>query len=604
MCGIAGIYSFAENFSPIKLGSLHGMMDQMIARGPDASGNWLSKDMRIGLGHRRLSIIDLTESGNQPMGSYDDRYQIVFNGEIYNYLELRHDLLARGIQFHGYSDTEVVLQLYILHREHACKKLRGMFSFAVWDSQLQELFLARDTFGIKPLYFSESCGIFYFASQVKALLVGQPCLGEIDPAGFVGFHIWGHIPDPFTLYKGIKSLDPGSWMKIERGGKMLTGIFESLYSIYINAPQIQSKYIDLNDALADSVSHHMISDVPVGVFLSAGIDSAVLVALASQYGPNLRTITLAFKEYIGTSQDESKLARDISNQYGTQHETFWFDKSTFQTLSRQFFYDMDQPSTDGLNTWLVAYAAKSAGIKVALSGLGGDEFFGGYPSFSQIPLMRSVAKQLSFAPSIGRLFRKLSSPLFQQMSSIKYAGLFEFGSSLQGAYMLRRGLYMPWELKNGLKIMPSETNDFIQEGLDRLLALDKAKDLKLKEIEQEGGTSLAISYLEADQYMRSRLLRDSDWAGMAHSVEIRVPYVDKNLVQYLAAAALNGTTYKKRDLALSPKKRLPQSIIDRPKTGFAVPIRDWLMTDDGNLKQRGLRDWGKVVYKNYISSVK
>jgi asparagine synthase (glutamine-hydrolysing) len=604
MCGIAGIYSFAENFSPIKLGSLHGMMDQMIARGPDASGGWLSKDMRVGLGHRRLSIIDLTESGNQPMGSYDGRYQIVFNGEIYNYLELRHDLLARGIQFHGHSDTEVVLQLYILHREHACKKLRGMFSFAVWDNQLQELFLARDTFGIKPLYFSESFGVFYFASQVKALLVGQPGLREIDPAGFVGFHIWGHIPDPFTLYKGIKSLDPGSWMKIERGGKMLTGIFESLYSIYINAPQIQSKYIDLNDALEDSVSHHMISDVPVGVFLSAGIDSAVLVALASQYGPNLRTITLAFKEYIGTSQDESKLARDISNQYGTQHETFWFDKSMFQTLSRQFFYDMDQPSTDGLNTWLVAYAAKSAGIKVALSGLGGDEFFGGYPSFSQIPLMRSVAKKLSFAPSVGRLFRKLSSPFFQQMSSIKYAGIFEFGSSLQGAYMLRRGLYMPWELKNGLNIMPSETNNFIQEGLDRLLELDKAKDLKLKEIEQEGGASLAISYLEADQYMRSRLLRDSDWAGMAHSVEIRVPYVDKNLVQYLAAAALNGVTYKKRDLALSPKRGLPQSIIDRPKTGFSVPIRDWLMTDDGNFKQRGLRDWGKVVYKNYISSVK
>jgi asparagine synthase (glutamine-hydrolysing) len=190
------------------------------------------------------------------------------------------------------------------------------------------------------------------------------------------------------------------------------------------------------------------------------------------------------------------------------------------------------------------------------------------------------------------------------MSSIKYAGIFEFGSSLQGAYMLRRGLYMPWELENSLNIMPYETNNFIQEGLDRLLELDKAKDLKLKEIEQEGGTSLAISYLEADQYMRSRLLRDSDWAGMAHSVEIRVPYVDKNLVQYLAAAALNGTTYKKRDLALSPKRGLPQSIIDRPKTGFSVPIRDWLMTDDGNLKQRGLRDWGKVVYKNYISSVK
>jgi asparagine synthase (glutamine-hydrolysing) len=348
----------------------------------------------------------------------------------------------------------------------------------------------------------------------------------------------------------------------------------------------------------------MISDVPVGVFLSAGIDSAVLVALASQYGPNLRTITLAFKEYIGTSQDESILAKDISNKYGTQHETFWFDKPMFQTLSRQFFYDMDQPSTDGLNTWLVSYAAKSAGIKVALSGMGGDEFFEGYPSFRHIPLMQSVAKKLAFAPSIGRLFRKISSPLFQKMSSIKYAGLFEFGSSLQGAYMLRRGLHMPWELKNGLHAMSLVKNNFIQEGLDRLFELDKSKNLLLKEIEQEGGASLAISYLEADQYMRSRLLRDSDWAGMAHSVEIRVPYVDKNLVQYLAAAAINGRTYKKRDLALSPKRGLPQSIIDRPKTGFAVPIRDWLMNDYSNLKQRGLRDWSAVVYKNYINPVK
>lgn len=603
MCGIAGIYSFSESPSPKMLESLRKMMDQMIARGPDSSGDWLSEDMRVGLGHRRLSIIDLTDGGNQPMMSYDGRYQIVFNGEIYNYLELRHDLISHGIQFHGKSDTEVVLQMYILYGERACKKFRGMFSFAVWDNQLKELFLARDTFGIKPLYFSETSGVFYFASQVKALLVGQPRLREIDSAGFVGFQVWGHIPEPFTLYKHIKSLDPGSWMKIQHGGKMLTGIFESLHSIYINAPQHKLTYEDLNDALADSVSHHMISDVPVGVFLSAGIDSAVLVALASQYGSNLRTITIAFKEYVGTSQDESILARDISNRYGTQHETFWIDKSMFQTLSRQFFNDMDQPSTDGLNAWLVADAAKSAGLKVALSGLGGDEFFGGYPSFRQIPMIRSLANKLAFAPNVGRLFRKLSSPLFQQISSIKYAGIFEFGSSLQGAYMLRRGLYMPWELKRDLSIMSSVTNNFIQEGLDRLFELDRAKNLASDEIEQAGGTSLAISYLEADQYMRSRLLRDSDWAGMAHSVEIRVPYVDKNLVQYLAGAALNDTTYKKRDLALSPKRGLPQSIIDRPKTGFTVPIRDWLISDDSNLQQRGLRDWSKVVYKNYISSV-
>ncbi len=603
MCGIAGIYSFAENFSPIKLGSLHGMMDQMVARGPDASGDWLSEDMRVGLGHRRLSIIDLTEGGNQPMASNDGRYQIVFNGEIYNYLELRQDLISRGIQFYGHSDTEVVLRLYILHREHACNKLRGMFSFAIWDNQLQELFLARDTFGIKPLYFAEFSGVFYFSSQVKALLVGQPGLRKIDPAGFVGFHMWGHIPDPFTLYKGIKSLDPGSWIKVELGGKVSTGTFESLYSIFINASLSESNYVDLNDALLDSVSHHMISDVPVGIFLSAGIDSAVLVALASQYGPSLRTITLAFKEYIGTSQDESILAREISNKYGTQHETFWIDKSMFQTLSGQFFNDMDQPSTDGLNTWLVAYAAKSLGIKVALSGLGGDEFFGGYPSFSQIPLMQSAAKKLSFVPFFGKFFRILTSPIFRQMSSIKYAGLFEFGSSLQGAYMLRRGLYMPWELKNSFNEMLPEANNFLQEGFDKLFELDKAKNLKLKEIEREGGKFLAISYLEADQYMRSRLLRDSDWAGMGHSVEIRVPYVDKNLVQFLAASASKGEVYRKRDLALSPNRELPQSIINRPKTGFAVPIRDWHLGNEGNLKQRGLRNWSAVVYKNYISSI-
>jgi len=246
MCGIVGIYSYGDNPSPIEYESLIAMRDQMHSRGPDGFGVWVSKDRTIGLGHRRLSIIDISDSGSQPMSIEDGRYQITFNGEIYNYGELKYELKSNGIKFHGDSDTEVVLRLYAEYGEKVCRKLRGMFAFAIWDDKLKELFLARDTFGIKPLYFYDEKNCMFFSSQVKSLLRANSIPKIIDSAGYVGYKLWGHIPEPYTLFTGIRSLEPGTWMKIRKDGKKSSASYDSLYSIFTDQIDSKKSYQDLN----------------------------------------------------------------------------------------------------------------------------------------------------------------------------------------------------------------------------------------------------------------------------------------------------------------------------------------------------------------------
>jgi asparagine synthase (glutamine-hydrolysing) len=603
MCGIAGIYSYGESAAPINYEVLIAMRDQMLYRGPDGFGIWTSKDGTIGLGHRRLSIIDISDGGSQPMSIEGGRYLITFNGEIYNYRELRSELKSHGIQFDGDSDTEVILRLYSKYGEGVCKKLRGMFAFAIWDNDLKELFLARDSFGIKPLYFNDENNCICFSSQVKSLLIAISSSKEKDPAGYVGYQLWGHIPDPYTLFKGIKSLEPGTWMKINQGGYKKIVNYESLYSIFLDENGNDSQYTSLNAALEDSVFHHMISDVPVGVFLSAGIDSAVLTALASKLGGDLKTVTLAFEEYKGTLDDESVLAEEVSRIYNTRHITKWISKKDFTDISGDFFSAMDQPSTDGLNTWLVSKVASNLGIKVMLSGLGGDEFFGGYPSFKQLPRIRSVAGVLSSSEKIGVGIRKLTSPIFKNFTSVKYAGIFEYGKTLQGAYLLRRALHMPWEIGSNLNMPQSEDINFLRNGLEILMEEEEKSNNLIVDLEKCGGANLAISYLEANQYMRSRLLRDSDWAGMAHSLEIRVPYVDKKLLRYLIGSAKSNHFFNKGDLSRCPSTPLPFAVTNRPKTGFSVPTKEWLVGARPNLRVRGLRNWSSFVLNKYCESL-
>ncbi len=599
MCGIASIFAYNRDVPPVDRDELVRIREAMSARGPDGAGLWLSEDRRIGLAHRRLSIIDLTDSGAQPMAIEDGRYRIVFNGEIYNYRALRRELEAAGRRFRSTSDTEVLLHLYAKHGPEMVHLLRGMFAFAIWDDLKKGLFLARDHFGIKPLYIHDDGKTFRCASQVKALLAGKGFEQKAEPAGHVGFFLWGSVPEPYTLYQDVFALPAGHTMWVDDNGprapQRYFDVAEELAQTADQPPPGKPIREVLRDALQDSVQHHLIADVPVGVFLSAGIDSGTLTALASEQTDYINAVTLGFTEYTGSQRDEVPLAQALASRYGCKHHISHISRQDFDEALPRILADMDQPSIDGVNTWFVARAAAQAGLKVALSGLGGDELLGGYPGFRQIPRLVSCARVPSLLPGIGKAFRVVSAPFLKRMTSPKYAGLFEYGGSYGGAYLLRRSLFMPWELPEILD------PDLVREGWETLQPVLRMDDM----VDHLPTAHAKISALELTHYMRNTLLRDSDWAGMAHSLEIRTPLVDVEVFRALAPyMAKPEDLPSKRDMALAPGKPLPDTVINRPKTGFSIPVQDWVEETGRSERTRGLRGWAmRVVYESFASPV-
>ncbi|MEO7297099.1 MAG: asparagine synthase (glutamine-hydrolyzing) [Verrucomicrobiota bacterium] len=601
MCGIAALFAYSSDSPEVQERELTRIRDSMRVRGPDGEGSWFDPRRRVGLGHRRLSIIDLSSGGAQPMLYPERDLAITFNGEIYNYQELKKQLETKGHRFQSQSDTEVLLHLYAEYGPEILKKLRGMFAFAIWDGKKQELFLARDPFGIKPLYYSDNGKTIRVASQVKALIAG----GEIDltpaPAGHVGFFLWGHLPDPFTLYKNIRALPAGSSMTITRNGASSIHSFCNISDILANAEHLQSSILHppssaaiLRETLLDSVRHHLIADVPVGVFLSSGMDSTTLAALASELGSDLRTVTLAFEEFKGTDNDETPLAEEVARHYGAKHQTIRVTRHDFEEDLKHLLDSMDQPTNDGVNSFFISKAAAQAGLKVALSGLGGDELFGGYPSFTQIPRMVNSTGLFQSLPGLGRSFRFVSAPVMKRFTSPKYAGLLEYGGSYGGAYLLRRGMFMPWELPEFLD------GDLVRQGWNDLQPL-----ACLHQTESSiDDPFLKVSALEMSWYMRNQLLRDTDWAGMAHSLEIRTPLVDVDLLSRLSPLLANSSRPDKRQMACTPGKPLPAAVLSRRKTGFVVPVRQWLseqlkeVAGETPSLDRGLRGWCKEIYRH------
>jgi len=337
-----------------------------------------------------------------------------------------------------------------------------------------------------------------------------------------------------------------------------------------------------------------VADVPVGMFLSAGIDSALITALSVAHGERPHTLTLAFAEYVGNADDESPWAEKLAAQFGTRHATVMVRKADFEEQREQLLAAMDQPSIDGINTWFVARAATSQGIKVALSGLGGDELFASYPSFTDLPRMRRLARPFARFPGLGQGLRKASAPLLSSLTSPKYAGVLEYGATLGGAYLLRRGLYMPWELNQVL------VPELVKDGWGALQCRAQL-DATIAGIPQD---RLAISALEMSWYMRQQLLGDSDWASMAHSLELRVPFLDVPLLRAVAPwlAAHPGLSKPAVAAALAPA--LPQAVLRKPKTGFSVPVRDWLLGKQVAHADRGLRGWARHVYAGYTRSAR
>ncbi len=596
MCGIAAIFSYRNNAPHVEMDELLNIRDAMTVRGPDGEGIWISEDRRIGLAHRRLSIIDLSSTGAQPMSAYDGRLRIVFNGEIYNYRTLRSDLEKKGYYFHSQSDTEVLLHLYADKGKEMLHDLRGMFAFAIWDESKRGLFLARDPFGIKPLYYADNGFVFRVASQVRALLKSEAIDSSPDAAGHVGFFLWGSVPEPYTLFHGVKALPAGTYLWVGQNGqgriKKHCNISEEIASLTKNPGQLNRDQMPdmIHSVLSDSITHHMIADVPVGVFLSSGLDSTTLTALTVESGmKDLHTVTLGFKEFHGTVNDETPLSEKVAEYYGTVHRTVWVTKKDFQMEFPRLIKAMDQPSIDGVNTYFVSRAAAETGLKVAMSGLGGDELFGSYPGFRDIPKMVKLFALFSHTPAIGKGFRRITSPVLKYFTSPKYAGLLEYGGSWGGAYLLRRGMFMPWELPEMLDA------DMVRTGWNELQPL-----LHLEETVREIDSDyLKVSALEMSWYMRNQLLRDADWAGMAHSLEIRVPLADINVLRSLVTLFASYTP-SKQDMARKLYKPLPADILNRSKTGFSVPVREWLLEENpSDFTGRGLRGWAKAVKSYY-----
>lgn len=589
MCGIAGIFSYRETSCTVNHSELLRMRDHMITRGPDGAGIWFDEKSQIGLAHRRLAILDLTENGAQPMSSPDGRLRIVFNGEIYNYRELRDRLKAKGHVFFSGTDTEVLLYAYQEYGGAMVDHLRGMFAFIIWDENRRGIFLARDHFGIKPLYYHDDGGTIRAASQVKAILAGGGISRQPEPAGHVGFYLWGCVPEPYTLYRNLFALPAGHTLWVDDSGarppRKYFDVAEELGNAAENKIQGRAEDV-LGAALRDSVKLHLISDVPVGVFLSAGMDSATLTALASEEIDQLQAVTLGFDEYRNSLADEIPLAQRVAAHYGCSHHIATISRKDFNEEFATILNAMDQPSIDGVNTYFVARTAQRAGLKVALSGLGGDELLGGYQSFRQIPTLVSRVSPASLVPGLGRLMRIVSAPLVKHSTSPKYASLFEYGGSYGGAYLLRRGLFMPWELPSLLD------GELVKEGWAALQTIVRLDEW----LTPVGSPHAKVAALEMSLYMRNMLLRDSDWAGMAHSLEIRTPMVDIALFRALASCLSDPDNLPtKAMLGGVPKRPLPDEILNRPKTGFSIPVHEWTEIRGGATGKRGLRGWASLV---------
>jgi asparagine synthase (glutamine-hydrolysing) len=577
MCGIVGIIARNGCISPQLL---ECATNSLAHRGPDDSGTVILSDtapepLEIGLGNRRLAILDLSPLGHQPMRDDETGNWIVYNGEIYNFGEVRKKLEREGVRFASHSDTEVLLKAYGRWGERCLQQLRGMFAFAVWDARRHKLFLARDPMGIKPLYYYESDRHFLFASELRTLLGTGLVPRRLDHSGLLNYLTFGSVYDPNTLIEGVASLRAGHYLAWERSGareEMYWDLVSHERPVTGNAvsgsQQDKKKFQDeLHGALQEAVRMQLVSDVPVGVFLSGGIDSSSLVAILKESGVELNTFSLVFRE---AEYNEAEYSRAIAKKFGTAHQEISVSQQDALDAIPSALQAMDQPTIDGVNTFLVSRQARAVGVKVALSGLGGDELFAGYSSFRTVPRLERFAQSWRHVPGFLRVpmasaFRHLAANTDRNR---KLASLAQDNGRLLHPYFLSRMLFTPRQQDQLLVIRDAATveraNAPLRDYLGSAGALDPVN---------------RVSYLETRCYMLNTLLRDADFMSMAHGLEIRVPLIDHRLAQGLFAIPgswkLNGAGPKPL-LVGALKGALPDEVVHRPKQGFTLPFEHWL----------------------------
>src|SRR3954463_13517145 len=508
MCGINAIFAYGGVAPAVDRDEVIATRECMLSRGPDAGDAWFSDDGRVGLGHRRLAIIDLSPGGAQP--KHFNQLTLVFNGEIYNYRELRAQLEARGRRFTSQSDTEVLLQLYDEKQESMLGELRGMFAFSLWDGARRRMLLARDPYGIKPLYYAGDGGTIRIASQVQALAGSGKVSKQFDPAGAAGFFLRGTVPEPFTMYRAIRALPAGSYAYVDAKGVSEPVQYFSIAATLRDAVDAGGNFTEdqrreiVHDAVLESVRYHMVADVPVGAFLSAGIDSTAVVALARESGAtDLQTLTLRFAEYRGRINDEAPLAALIAQRYGVRHSIQELSLSTFRAELPRIFAAMDQPSVDGLNSYFISKAAHDLGLKVAMSGTGGAELCGGYTFVRDQPRWMPVTSVLAHVPRLGDAVHRINPALSKRSRHIspKMGEIIRYGGSYAGAYLVKRGRLLAAELPSLLGV------DMAAEGLARL---DLLRLIERAVTPDPGNAFARVAALESSLYLRNQLLRDMD----------------------------------------------------------------------------------------------
>lgn len=547
MCGIAVHFSFSGRAAPLDL--------RLIAhRGPDSSGEWSSSDGRCWLGNTRLAIVDLSRTGAQPMTDPATGNVIVSNGEIYNHQSLRAEL-GPNVAWQGTSDTETLLQGYARWGREVLGRLKGMFAFAIYDASRKELFLARDRLGIKPLYYVTDAEGLRAASEVKMLASGAEAItGE----AISGYLEWGACPERRLLYSEVKVLPAGHAMTINLAGELKTWRYwPSQPALVSSAENVLPRLRELIDK---AVEEHLLSDVPVASFLSGGIDSSVITALAAQKLANkLQTYSVGFDQ---VEFDETAIAQEIAQRYGTDHHRIELSEEEVLHSVTEAVEKLDLPSVDAINTYIVSRAVAAHGVKVALSGLGGDELFGGYPSFRDVPRLQLVA-------TLPRLLRTFIG--FIRNIGDRLADLPATGDAVELARWRRRFFTNEMLRRAGL---PTKSEPFAPPVA---LADDFAR----------------ISWAELTGYMRHMLLRDADQMSMAVSLEMRVPFLDHELVEYVVGlpdAAKKGYPGVKGLLVEACRDLLPSSVYDRPKAGFVLPMKTWMVGPLAGFVDEGLRE--------------
>ena len=604
MCGICGVIDFSSSGNAAAL--VRRMNPTMIHRGPDDEGYLDGGPLsRLSLGMRRLSIIDIA-GGHQPIFSEDGTVGVILNGEIYNFQELRQQLKDRGHTFRTRSDSEVIAHAYEEWGADCITRFQGMFALAVWDgrrakgedqgAQSEEqraksgrdargpreegtLFLARDRLGIKPLYYSATNEGFMFASEVRTLLASGAVARKLSRAAVESYLLFGSVSEPMTLVEGIYSLPPGHHMTLAVGAPLGSMNVQRYWNIadeparngHANETDTKTAAKCVRNLLEQSVRSHLIADVPVGVFLSSGIDSTALAALASREVSGVHTFTVAFPE---DKFSEATIARRTADKLGTTHSEVML--SGDETLARlgEAVGALDLPTMDGVNTYFVSASAKTAGLKVALSGLGGDEVFGGYKTFSRTPHYQRVAKAGKLVPAglkaaMSATMAGAGGHFLPGDAARKIAALWKNANSLPDPYYFGRLLFTPAQVS---RLMIGQTRSAEESLWWGWLA---ESSLQARQLD----SFAAVSCLEAQSYLVNTLLRDTDSMSMAHSLEVRVPFLDHPLVEFVThlpeeVKLSKGTP--KALLVAALEDLLPAEVVHQAKRGFTFPWKAWL----------------------------